>query len=522
MKRVFFNNKYFKIIDNFSISFSNSAVTFNDLKINFSTYEMKENMQFTENECSIQDIPFKFQEVNVIDIDEDLNEKIIFTGFIESVNLNNFNSKVGPRELNIVLLSPLKMATKRCVSLIGTYNTEIAIQRILQPLVDDGFVIKEIRGISGQITVNFLLETIEYCMNSIGSRKNIFWYINEKKEIFINSIDYLYGLPAKAISEERSLAEIGNLKIVPKIENVDYANIINFKNLRLFYTSNIVQSEYPFITPQKKIKKGDMVQFNNPIVIDEKTLKSFNDNKEYSEDIIYGFDIGIKSGSTIKTYSIYWDGAVVTDGSITFSDGTTEGEIVLQRDQFFNNLITGFKFNLNSDAEWTIFQGVSFTALRYTTMRFSFSPEIEKLKGIVSRTGQIEKTIDLNERWFSLPELIGYARNLMVQNSKVVNELELEFDKNPQLKLGDMIDIYAPSLFAIGKFAVKNIRYKYVSKNQENWNIELGNAELMESFIDIFRAPEKQNSNTAYDSVIISEFIEEEIDEKHNIEFSVG
>jgi hypothetical protein len=517
MKRLTYNNKYFKILDDFSISFSNSAVTFQDLKIDFTKYE---DSSFVEHDCSVADIPFKFQEINIVEIGE--APKILFTGFVESVNLNNFNSKTGARELNIVLLSPLKMATKRSVSVIGTYSTEDAIRRVLEPLVNDGFVIKEINGISGQITVNFLLETIEYCMNSICNRKNVFWSINEKKEIFVNSIDYLYGLPSKAISENNSLAEIGTLKIVPKIENIDYANIINFKNFRLFYTSNILQSNYPYITPHKIIKKGDVITFNNPIVIDAETLKNMNDNKEYSEDIIYGFSIGVKNGSTIKLYSIYWDSGVQTTGSITFSDDTTEGEIVLQRDQFYNNLITGFKFNLNSDASWEIFQGISSTALRYTTMRFSFSPEIEKLKGIVSLTGQIEKTIDLNERWFTLSDLISYARNLMVQNSNVVNSLELEFDKNPNLKLGDIVEINAPSLFAIGKFAVKAIRYKYRNEVEQNWNIDLGNAEILDSYIDIFRAPEKQNSNTSYDSVIISEFIEEQIFETHNVEFADG
>ena len=109
------------------------------------------------------------------------------------------SAEVEGRELTLTLLSPLKMATIRTVTIIGTMDVETAINRILEPLINDGFTIKEINIVDGQITMNSVLQTVEYCMNSIGFKRNIFWYINERKEIFVNSIDYLF---AKSISKK--------------------------------------------------------------------------------------------------------------------------------------------------------------------------------------------------------------------------------------------------------------------------------------------------------------------------------
>ena len=106
--------------------------------------------------------------------------------------------------MTLTLLSPLKLATKRTVSLVGTYELKTAIQKVLQPLVDDGFKIKEMNIQDGQITVNFAIETVENSMNNICSKRNIFWYIDENSDIYVNSIDYMFGLPvSKTITEKR-------------------------------------------------------------------------------------------------------------------------------------------------------------------------------------------------------------------------------------------------------------------------------------------------------------------------------
>ena len=408
------------------------------------------------------------------------------------------------------------------------HKLETAIKRVLQPLIDDGFVLKEINVPDGQITVNFVLETVENCMNNIGFKRNIFWTINERKEIYVNSIDYLFGLqPLKEIRDNKQ--ENGLSKIQPKIENVDYANVINFKNVRLIYPSqsefNSTKIElYPIVTLGKKIKKGDVINFDCPIIIDEDYLKNYIVEQNNQDGSYYNLNLWIKlDNGNFKTYSISVDvsneqqGAYESIGSISFSnDNGEEGEIVLQRDSFYQNLITGFKWNY--DGNGTIELITSHTALRYTTMRFMYSAEINKLKGVISESGQIEKTIDYQEKWTTLPQLIKYARSLITQNSNTINQVILEYDQNPDLELGNIIIIDRPQFYIQGKFAVKDIKYTYNNELDEKWTITVKSSDLVSSYIDLFRPEEKEENKKSIDTVILSEFVEEQINEVHSIE----
>lgn len=147
-----------------------------------------------------------------------------------------------------------------------------------------------------------------------------------------------------------------------------------------------------------------------------------------------------------------------------------------------------------------------------------YSAEIDKLKGLISDSGQIEKTLDYNEKWTTLPQLIKYARSLMTQNTNIINEVVLEYDINPNLKIGDLVKIKAPSFFIEGVFAVKDIRYIYNNEIQQNWRITLKSADFITTYIDMFRPPEKEESQSHIDTVILSEFIEEKIKEVHELE----
>lgn len=277
--RLVYNDKSFRIIDDYQINISNSEVTFNDITIDFTNH-------------LIEDIPYKFQEVQIIKAETEqdiLNGEIVFTGYVDEINLSEMKMKNGERELNLTLLSPLKLATKRFVSLIGTNNVSTAINKVLTPLLNDGFVISQMNIDEGQITTNFLIETIENCMNTICRKRNIFWYINEKKEIFINSIEYLFAQNIKKTIDE-NIKEKGLLRIQPSIQNIDYANVINFKNIKLIYTQQDTQTvtntnnDFPIITINKQIKNGDTINFNNPIIIDENQLR----NRIEEEQIQWG------------------------------------------------------------------------------------------------------------------------------------------------------------------------------------------------------------------------------------------
>ena len=387
-------------------------------------------------------------------------------------------------------------------------------------------------------------------MNCIGAKRNIFWYINEKKEIFVYSIDYLFGLP---ISKTINGKEEGLIKLQPTIENIDYANVINFKNVRLIYSqANSSYTEdykeplgYPIMTTEKNIKNGDTINFDNPIIVDEKHLREqgeilINAPTEERPNAIYNFKLVVElSDETVKTYSIGIDlkddesnydsyiesgdnpslnqGEYLTTGSISFSDQSgTEGEIVLQRDSFFSNLITGFKWNYNSNATIKTIQ--SDTALRYAKIKFLYSAEINKLKGIISDSGQIEKTVDYNEKWTTLPQLIEYARSLITQNSNTVNQINIKYDVNPKLKIGDIIKIDMPKFYTQGKFAVKEISYNYNNEIDQEWEIIAKNADLVSTYIDMFRPVEKEETQKDINSIILSEYVEERLNETHTIE----
>ena len=515
MKKVKYNGKLFKLLDNCGFKSSNNEVTFNDIKIDFTG-------------CSLKDIPFKYQKIEVIEKKGE-QEEIIFTGYLDTIKPSFVTKKKnGYRELDLTLMSPLKMATVRTVSLIGTYSKEECIRRILQPLIDDGFTIKELNIDEGQITVNFVLETVENAMNNVCSKANVFWFIDEKRGIYVNSIDYLFGKNVvKTITENDDFHANGLINIDPTIENVDYSNIINFKNVRLIYSYNQNNPIYPIVTENKVVNSGDNITFTNPVIIDENTLRNvileYQSDNNYSANIFYNININMKlSNNQYKAYTISinmidnntnYDQYEISNG-ITFSDSSgEEGEIVLQRDNFFTNLITGFKWNGNDNT--TIVSVTSDTALRYTTMKFMYTAEIEKLKGIISDSGQIEKTIDFNEKWTTLNQLVNYARSLMTQNSNAVNTVQLEYDINPNLKVGDIVDIQLPSFYTEGNFAVKEINYTYTNEIEQNWKITLKSADLVSTYIDLFRPAETEETEDKIDTVILSEFIEENIKEIH-------
>ena len=521
IKRLVYNKKAFKILDGFTIKQSNAEVTFNDITIDFTGY-------------SLLDIPFKYQELKIIQAEteeEILNEngEVVFTGFLDDIDLSEMKiRKEEQRELTLTVLSPLAMSTKRYVSLIGTYSKEEAIRRVLQPLLDDGFKIVEFNIPTGQITTNFVIESVENCMNDMCFKAGVFWFIDENKNIYINSIDYLFGLGSKKTIAPDVITK-GLSKIQPKIENIDYANVINFKNVRIFYSTmsicdelnNLIEEhDYPLLNLPKKLKKGDTVQFNNPIIVSEDTLRKLREEGEVDDadvaslSIIIGgeeFYIRIETNEESADYDKY-----VTSNNFSFSnDGGEEKTLVLQRDSFYNNLITGFKWNgADNSVVSRIYTG---TALRYTTMRFMHSAEINNLKGVISDTGIIEKCIDYQEKWTTTTQLVDYARSLMSSNTKTINQVDLTFDEKPNLKIGDIVEIHEPDFYIDGKFAVKEISYKYINDENEEWNIKLKNSDLNSTYIDLFRPAQKQENESKTDTVVLSEYVEETVYEKHEI-----
>lgn len=485
-----------RILNSYSLSYSNNEVTYSEITVDFYGH-------------SIAEMPYKYQEVQITKDDE-----IQFIGYLDTLQISKM--KCGDercREMSLTLLSPLKMATIRTVSIVGKFPIKEAITRILAPLVADGFVIKEINTSDSYYpTINHVMQTVEYCMNDLSQIFGLYWYINNQKEIFVNSIVRMMNLNPKMVLETGNYPE-GFLEIAPTINNTDYANIINFKNVRLFYDSEPIRFKgnlYPTVKVPKIVSAGNEVVFDNPVVVNEETLKArLQELKEEDSSITRVYGLFIENNST--TYSIYYDegtGYKVSNNIRYSTDGDSEsGKIILNVDSFYSNLVTGFTWNGTSTA--TFISIYSNTGLRMTDIKYMNSAEVEKQKGIISDSGIVEKIVDLNEKWMSINEVLNYGESLIVNNSNEVNEVQITVDKDPNIFFGEVIKINLPQFYTVGRYAVTGIDIFY-NRGYTEWKITAKKWDALSNYYDIFRNPEKEENYESTNNFTFVEYVEQE------------
>ena len=224
MIRLKIKNSYYQIIDGYDVRESSREVKFSSLTIDFTNKKLA-------------DLPFKYQEVQLLKLDDNYNvEEVIYTGYINNFTLPKMKNGQEFRELELDLLSPLALATVRTVDAVGTYNLQPLVKEIIQPLIDDGFVLKEFNISNNQITVNYLTETVESALNKLSNKFNIWWYIDENKNIYINSISYLLAKNPKITYDDNNKID-GLIDVIPSISSIDYCNTVEFTNLRLYVES---------------------------------------------------------------------------------------------------------------------------------------------------------------------------------------------------------------------------------------------------------------------------------------------
>lgn len=504
MTRFYYNNKFFKVIDEIQVKNSSREVKFSNLIIDFTDRTM-------------DDLPVKYQECKILrgDVEKESqlleNGEVIYFGYINDYTLPTMKKRKEFRELELELLSPMQITTYKYVTAIGTYKLGDLIDLVLDPLLSEGFTIKA-RNINedSQITVSFLLETIEFCMNTISNKKNIWWFIDKEKNITINSIDYQFSLtPVETIDEDDK--NKGIIDIIPSVVAYDYANAINIKNARLYSYENI-------LNVPKTLKDGEEIDFLYPIDISEGAIRKQDINNAGTlYNLLMITDIG-------TNYNIGLTNGVFGIKGFGFSDDSDEVEkqyFTLRRDSMFKNLVTGIKLNgdawVNSGSgpDVTIVSIISNTALKYANLRFLHQSEIENNKGKISNTGIVEKTIDANEKWFTLDEITEYARNMVKYNKNECSTLKLSYDRNKGFKVGDILEINMPHFFVQGKFVITDEELTH--SDHDLFVYELRNANVLENFIDLFREKETQESNEKIDNVIIGNYIEEKIVESHEV-----
>lgn len=496
------NNKTYKMINSAEINKSSREVTYTDLELDFS-------------KCSIEDLPFAQQEVRIFNKDNELE----FTGFVSNYDLPELTDiRVSKKVLKMSLFTPRQLATKRTITVMRTAKLLDILNQTLAVLVQDGFYVKEIDVPNITITVNLISRTVEEVLNYLSKKYSLYWNIDELKSIEIISIENMLMKTAiKTIDINNYKEEIkGLISISPKIENMDYANIINVKNARIFYEK--FQPEAFNV----RLKNGDRIDFENPIDISYNTAKriALEQTAEGAEDIITNLEITYDNDKYARIISPFnasgEHGNEISYENIA-TDDSTGALFVLTMDSTFKNLATGVTYK---GEQPIVLKGIaSQTYLRYANMKLINWYEIEQNEGRITNTGQIEKTLDVQNGWFTVKELVDYIKSTFLINNKYTNQVSIKYKEKNGLKIGDKLTINLPEYYVQGDFIITAIKKTKEWCNPDVYILELRNTNLLENFIDLFRSSsdiEEQESQVEMEYVV--EYAEEEaIQETHEV-----
>lgn len=517
MIRLKIRDSYFQVIDGYRVNESSREVKFSSLVVDFTNK-------------TIADLPLKYQEVQLLDLDNEYNvNEVIYTGYVNNFTLPKMKNRNEYRELELDLLSPLAMATVRTVDAVGTYELQSLVRELIQPLIDDGFVLKEMNIGNNQITVNFLSETVESSLNKLSNKFNFWWYIDANKNIYINSITYLMSLNPKLTYDDSNPIK-GLIDVIPSIDATDYCNVVNFTNVRMYtdsfliwdyysedYDNKIMTGFYPLFE-KSVLNNGDEIEFNYPVDISSKatvTMANYSNGFHIDNTPLAIFEDSQDHG-TYPRLRLYLDenNNVVIPNDATISDSySDENTWVLVRDSFFNNLIVGLKYNGES---FNIKVVSSLTALIWAKVKVQDNIEINKNKSLISQTGIVEKQIDMNETWKTYNELIEIANSYIKKNSSKVDTVKLNVDYDVNLNIGDTMKINK-DYFLIDDVYIITDKTSTYEGNVKSWSYTLKNTNILENYVDLFRASENQDDEQKKINLITSDYIEEGFQERYEV-----
>lgn len=508
-----------KMIDGYDITKSSQEVTFNSVKCDFT-------------EHTAEDLPERYQEVKIVEEKEfysngirKTTDSLLFVGYVDDYNFGEMREKDVDVDIEITLLSPMKKATLRTCIAVGTYQLKELIEKnVLVPLIDDGYEIKVLDIDDRQVTVNFLVETVEYCMRSLSNKYNFWWYIDEKKNIYVKNIETMFNKSPDHIYDlNHSIAGLEYIKPITNSE--DYANVINFKNVRIYEISilnmngsTIIDTHNPLISKQiNSIKKEGQLDFNFPVDVNKKNIqKSMKSNGIYGEG--YGLYIKGKysTGSSFEFYiKVDLGGNYIVSDNVGYDGNNDNKEFLLIRDSFFSNLITGFKYNGENKTISSIEIIKSDSALIYNINKFYNDKGILAKRDVVGKSGIVELTIDMNESWKTIQELTEIGSSYLNKNSiDYADEIEMKLE-NDTLNVGDII--YINRFFIDGKYVVIEEK-RTVFNNDEEFVIKCKSANMLSSFIDVFRQEDTQTNSDKTYQLYVTHYEEEGLDERIEVE----
>lgn len=502
------------VYNNYQITKSSQEVVYSDLACDFTNR-------------TIDELPEKYQESKLIDIDDFGNEKILFFGYIEDYNFGEMRENDVKTEINITLFSPMKLTTLRTTTAIGTYKLKDLLQNtILLPLIEDGFTIKELDITDRQITVNFLVETVEHCMNNLSNKFNFWWFIDEYKKIHIRDISNMFKNEPKHIYDDTHVIA-GLQYIKPSVDSDNYANVINFKNVRIYEYSRltfdgntIIETHNPLIEKQiETIKKDGQINFNFPVDINQTNIIKSAKSNGIIQGTWYGIYVqGTYSDNSTFSFYIRYNNETnkfETTSNIGYDgDANTEKEFLLIRDSFFSNLIIGFKFNNENKNIKSITEIKSDSSLIWNINKMYNDKAIAGKRDVISKTGIIEYTINMKESWKTIQELQDIGVSYMDKNGlKFDGTIEVLTDKDI-FDIGDTF--YINKMLFNGTYIVTQIQQIY-SNNDVDYVIICKNSNLINNFIDVFRSENEQENEEKTFKVYITHYDQDEILESHEV-----
>lgn len=307
--------------------------------------------------------------------------------------------------------------------------------------------------------------------------------------------------------------------VKPITESDDYANVVNFKNLRTYQyslfsvTNNEIKDRImPLVNDRvRNVESGGEILFNFPVDIKKENIikcADLWDVGEFSNKYALNMNV-IYTDNTSSNVYIYVDAnnSYNMSNNISKDADNTTVEFTMIKDTFFSNLLTGVRYNGSkkiNDIVWL----QSMTALVYNTNKFYNDKGISEKKGKISNTGIIETTIDMNNSWKTIQEVAEIAKTYLNKNSlNYGNKLEIKLDQDI-IKIGDTIKI---NKFGINnEYIVTDINEKCSSIETE-YIVKMQNENFIGNFIDVFRQESPVENQEKNYKIYVTHYSNDEI-----------
>jgi len=486
MFTVKYNSTEFPLLNLPKIKNSSFVLTFSNVVMDFTGF-------------TIDDLPFKYQQVEILE-----DTTVIAIAYVDEIKLPSFTTGNEVLKVSLRLFSPQVFSSKRSITtVIKATSLKTSVANIVSPLIDDGFTIAfNDLTTSTRITETYIKKPLEKILNELAKRFNFIWFINENKEIFFYDIgNLLVSTPIETFNDLTTNKYLE--EIIPKIKSVDYANVINIKNIinvrgseELFKGSSLVLNGDEDLDLVYNVWLTEEAVFKeNPFIVTASNIVAIIlFNVTTASSIIYrvGFDKTLPEGSRFV-----FDSDVGIDG-IDNDDPTKEVLLKIK-----NDIVTGIKFNFSSSDTIELSKITSNIALVPFSFTFYDVNEINKSISLLQTTGLIEKTISVDRKFYSTEEIFEIANGNLIQANNEIGVVTLKFKNENTTEFKDFVDTYQiskkirinlPELLIVGEFIIIETEKKY-NQNLFEYKVTCKNINFNETFLDIYRNAETQENS---------------------------